>query len=105
MKEPLRIVYQDHNSRFDELFAKDGSFKTHERNLRKLLIEMLKVMMKFAPEIVNEVFDIIECPYPLRNELIFKTRNIRTVSKDVLLNRIEHEYLSCDTNLVINGRF
>ena len=35
--------------------------------------------MKHAPEIVNEVFDIIECPYPLRNELRCKSRNIRTV--------------------------
>ena len=28
---------------------------------------------------MNEVFDIIESPYPLRNELRFKSRNIRTV--------------------------
>ena len=35
--------------------------------------------MKLAPEITNEVFDIIESPYPLRNELRFKPRNIRTV--------------------------
>ena len=35
--------------------------------------------MKLAPEIMNEVFDIIECPYPLRNELRFKSRNSRTV--------------------------
>ena len=26
-------------------------------------------------------------------------------TKDVLLNRIEHEYICCDTILVINGRF
>ena len=26
-------------------------------------------------------------------------------TKDVLLNRIEHEYLCCDTSLVINGCF
>ena len=36
--------------------------------------------MKLAPEIMNEVFDIIESPYPLRNELRFKSRNIRTGS-------------------------
>ena len=35
--------------------------------------------MKLAPEIMNEVFDIIESPYPLRNELRFKSRNIRTI--------------------------
>ena len=26
-------------------------------------------------------------------------------NQDVLLNRIEHEYICCDTNLVINGHF
>ena len=67
----LRIVYQDHNSTFEELLAKDGSFKIHDRNLQRLLIEIFKVEMKLSPEITNEVFDIIECPYPLRNELMF----------------------------------
>ena len=35
--------------------------------------------MKLAPEIMNDVFDLIEWRYPLRNELRFKLRNIRTV--------------------------
>ena len=35
--------------------------------------------MKLAPKIMNEVFDFIECQYPLKNELRFKSRNIRTV--------------------------
>ena len=69
----LRTLYQDHISTFDELLAKDGSFKIHDSNLQRLLIEIFK--MTFAPE----VFDIIDFPYPLRNELRFKSRNIRTV--------------------------
>ena len=47
--------------------------------LLKLLIEIFKVKMKLAPEIINQVFDIIEYLYPLRNELRFKSRSIRTV--------------------------
>ena len=35
--------------------------------------------MKLDPEIINQVFDIIEYLYPLRNELRFKSRSIRTV--------------------------
>ena len=35
--------------------------------------------MKLASAIMNEIFDIIESPYPLRNDLRFKSRNIRTV--------------------------
>ena len=56
----LRIIYQQHNSMFQELFAKDGSFKIHDHK------------KKLAPEIMNEVFETIESPYPLRNELRFK---------------------------------
>ena len=75
----LRIVYQDHNSTFEEILAKDGSFKIHDRNLQRLLIEIFKVKMKLAPEIMNEVFDIIESTYPPRNELRFKSQNIRII--------------------------
>ena len=64
---------------FEELLAKDGSFKIHDCNLQRLLIEIFKVKMKLAPEIMNEVFDIIESPYPLRNELKLKSQNIYTV--------------------------
>ena len=46
---------------------------------QKLLIEIFKVKMKLAPKIMKEVFDFIECRYPLRSELSFKARNIRTV--------------------------
>ena len=47
--------------------------------MRRLLIEIFKVKMELAPEIMNEVSDIIETPYPLRNELRFKSRNIYAV--------------------------
>ena len=46
---------------------------------RDYLLKYFKVKMKLAPEIMNEVFDIIESPYPLRNELRFKPRNICTM--------------------------
>ena len=49
----FKIVYQDHNSTFDELLVKDGSFKVNDRNLQKLLIEIFKVKMKLALEIMN----------------------------------------------------
>ena len=78
-EKALRIAYQDHHSTFNELLAKDDSFKIHDHNLQKLLIEIFKVKMKFAPEIMNEVFDFIECRYPLRNKLRFKSRNICNV--------------------------
>ena len=62
------------NSMFNELLAKDGSFRIHDHNLQKLLIEIFKVKMKLAPKIMNEIFDIIECQYP---ELRFKSIEIQ----------------------------
>ena len=75
----LIIKNQDHNSTFEEFNAKEGSFKIHDRNLQRLLNEIFKVKMKLAPEIMNEVFEIIESPYPLRIESRFKSQNICTV--------------------------
>ena len=54
----LRIAYQDHNSTFHEFLPKDGSFKINDRNFQKLLIEIFKVKMKLAPEIMNEVLTL-----------------------------------------------
>ena len=75
----LKLLYQEHNSTFDEILVKDCSFKIHERKLQKLLIEIFEVKTKLAPEVINEVFDIIEYPYRLRNELRFKLPNIHTL--------------------------
>ena len=75
----LRIAYQDDSSTFNDLLAKDSSFKIHDRNLQKFLIEIFIVKMKLAPEIMNKAFEFIERRYPLRNKLRFKLRNIRTV--------------------------
>ena len=40
---------------------------------------MLKVKTNLAPKKMNEVSDFLECQYRLRNELRFKSRNIRIV--------------------------
>ena len=58
----LRIVYQDHNWTFEKFLVKDAFFKIHDRNLQRLFTEIFKVKMKLAPEIINDVFDIIEFP-------------------------------------------
>ena len=39
--------------------------------------------MKLAPEVMDEVFAIIECPYPPKNELRFKSRKICTVRYEI----------------------
>ena len=42
----LRIAYQDHSLMFNELLAKDSSFKIHDRSLQKLLIKIFKMKLK-----------------------------------------------------------
>ena len=82
-KRAIRIAYQGHNSTFNQLLAKDASFRIHDRNLQKLLIEIFKVKMKLAPGMINEIFDFIKWRYSLRNKVRFKSRNIGTVSYEI----------------------
>ena len=65
----LRVVYKDYNSSFDELLEKNNSNKIHDRNLQKLVTEIFKVKMNLDPEIMHEVFEIVEGPHALRNKL------------------------------------
>ena len=52
-KRPLRAIYRDYNSSFDELLEKDNSYKIQDRNLEKLVAGIFKVKMNLNPEIVK----------------------------------------------------
>ena len=73
----LRLVYKDYTSSFDELLFKYNSFRIHHRNLQKPAIEIFKVGI--APDMMKNVFPIIENTYDLRNETKFRSRNVNTV--------------------------
>ena len=75
----MGLVYKDYTSSFDELLLTDNCFRIHHRNLQKLAIEIFNVKLGLAPEIMKNVFPIIENPYDLRNETKFKSRNVHTV--------------------------
>ena len=53
----------------------DNPFKIHHRNLQKLAIEIFKVKLGLAAEIMNNVFPINQSPYDLRNKTKFKSWN------------------------------
>ena len=72
-----KLVYKDYNSFFDEF--KDDFFRINHRKLQKLGIEIFKVEVGIAPEIMKNGFPIIENQYDLRNETKFKSRNDHTV--------------------------
>ena len=67
----LRLVYKDYTSSFDDLLLKNNSIRIHHRNLHKLTIEIFKVKLGLAPEIMKKVLPIIENLYDLRNETKF----------------------------------
>ena len=76
----LRVVNKDHNSSFNEILGKDNPCKIHDRNLQKLVTEIFKVKMNLASEIMKEIFEIVESPCTLRNELKLKSRKIYSVT-------------------------
>ena len=79
----LRIVYKDFNSSFQELLIEDNSLNIHHRNLQKLTTEIFKVKNGLSPELMNDVFEFIEKPYPLRTTLPFRSRRIRPTKNGI----------------------
>ena len=75
----MRLVCKDYSSSYDELILKDNFFRIHHHNIQKLASEVVKVRLGFAPEVMKNVFPIIESSYKLRNETKFKSRNVHTV--------------------------
>ena len=53
----LRLFYKGYTSSFDDLLAKDNSFKIHQRNLQKLAIEIFKVKKGIASAIMNDILN------------------------------------------------
>ena len=75
----LRIVYKNKQSTFQELLDRDKSVSVHHSNIRKLAIEIFKVKNNLSPEILSDVFEIVDSSYYLRKDTVFKKRNVRTV--------------------------
>ena len=79
-EKALRLVYKDYILSFDDLLAKDNSFKVHQKNPQKLDTEILKVKKAIAPAIENNIFEFNDNPYSLRNGMAhFQLRNARIV--------------------------
>ena len=76
----LRLVYQNDELSFEELLEKDGSVTIHQRNLRKLAIEMYKVKNNLSPTPLQELFVEHVNSYDLRNKRSWEVSNARTVN-------------------------
>lgn len=75
----LRLVCKDYSSCFDDLLVKDNFFRIQHRNLQELALEIFKVKINIAPEVMKDIFRIVENPYTLRNETKFKSPILQTV--------------------------
>ena len=69
----LRIVYQDYESTFDELLAKDKSLRFHHRNIHQVAIEMFKVKQGLSPSIMEDIWEL--------NGNNFRRPNVNSVKK------------------------
>ena len=68
-EKALRIVYGDYKSKFDELLEKDSSFSVHRKIIQTLATEIFKFLNGLSPQIMNEVFQIMNEVYVMdKNE-------------------------------------
>ena len=78
----LRLVYNDHESSFEELLIIDNSLTIHERNIQRLAVEMYMVENNLTPVFVKSIlyfiFPLSTNPYNLRNKQSYEVENIHT---------------------------
>ena len=73
-KNCLRLIYNDKQLTFKELFKKDDSASVHIKNLKTLAIEMYRVVNGGSSEIMKEIFRIRkENGYNLRHQNSFNS--------------------------------
>ena len=56
----LRIVYNNNTSTNEELRETDNSISVHFRNVQALAIELYKVVNRFSPDIMKDIFPLSE---------------------------------------------
>ena len=52
----LKILYNDTESSFEQLLAKDNTFTVHETNIQKLMTEMYKAKSQIGPSLLQDIF-------------------------------------------------
>ena len=71
----LSLMYKGTTDSVVELLEKENTFTIHQRNIKKLTIEIFKVKHKEAPKLMCERFQETEHPYNLGNNHTIKSYN------------------------------
>ena len=74
----LRIFCKDDDSSFIDILDKDISNTIHERNIKLLAIEMLKVKNEILPNVLGELITRRDLSYNLRNSSEFQRDEVST---------------------------
>ena len=56
----LRLSFGDYNSTYEELLRKSGFDRVHHSHIKKVAVEMFKVMNNISPPIIRDLFRKIE---------------------------------------------
>ena len=75
----LRITYKDKSTTFQELLEKDNSVSIHHKKMQKLAIEIYKVLHRFSPPILNDIFVPVSCPYNFRQNDTLQRRKVNFI--------------------------
>ena len=75
----LRLIHNDNTSYFYQPLQKDNSFTIHHRKIQKIALEMYRVKHRIAPKIICELFNEANVPYNLRQDVSFRSYNVKTV--------------------------
>ena len=67
-------MYQNTNLSFSEALELENVVTIHQRNLKVLVTEILKVKNNLSPEIMKQVFDFQEPYYNLRSQTPIQER-------------------------------
>ena len=75
-----RKVYNNNTSTYEEFLETDNSISVHFRKVHAFTVELYKVVNRFSPDIMKDVFPLnVNSFYNTRNKIMFHSRHIRTV--------------------------
>ena len=78
-ERPLRKIYKNESSIFQELLEEDNSVLIHHRNVQKLAIYIYEVLLVFSPPILNDIFVPVSRPYNFRRNDTLQRRRVNSV--------------------------